>query len=87
MEYQPRTSKQEEKVMNVLDWIIIIVSIFIITIVALQSSKDDLGQALTGGNSELFKNQKERGVELVISRTTLVSTILFIVLTFLASVF
>ena len=72
--------------MNWLDWIIVIVSIIIITLVALQSSKGDLGEALTGGNSELFKNQKERGAELVISRTTLVSSIVFIVLTFIASV-
>ena len=72
--------------MQFLDWVIIIVSVIIIALVALQSSKGDLGEALTGGNSELFKNQKERGVELVISRTTLVLSILFIGLTFVASV-
>lgn len=69
--------------MNFLDWIVIFVSILLITLVALQSSKGDLGEALTGGNSELFKNQKERGAELFISRATLVFSALFIILVFL----
>lgn len=73
--------------MNWLDWIVILVSIFVITIVAIQNSKGDLGEALTGGNSELFKNQKERGAELVLSRTTLYGSIIFIVIAFLASIY
>jgi len=48
--------------------------------VALQESKGDLGEALTGANTELFKNQKERGMELFLSRGTLISVVLFIVL-------
>jgi preprotein translocase subunit SecG len=68
--------------MNFVDWIIIFVSILLVAVVALQSSKGDLGEAITGGaNSELFKNQKERGPELFFSRVTLVLTILLVVLT------
>ncbi|ERJ13323.1 preprotein translocase subunit SecG [Haloplasma contractile] len=66
--------------LQLVDWLLIINSIVLITLVALQSSKQSLGQALTGGNSELFKNQKERGAELFMSRATLVSAILLVVL-------
>ena len=63
------------------DWILIIVSIFLISLVAVQSAKGDLGGALTGGNSELFKNQKERGAELFLSRATFFTTVLLIIMT------
>lgn len=67
--------------MNFTDWLLLIDSIFLITLVALQHSKGDLGSAITGGgNSELFKNQKERGVELFLSRMTLISSVLLVVL-------
>lgn len=66
--------------MNIFDWFLIIDSVLLISVVALQSSKGDLGSALTGANSELFKNQKERGLELFLSRATLTLGILFIVL-------
>jgi preprotein translocase subunit SecG len=69
--------------MNFIDWILTIVSILLVTIVALQSSKGDLGQAITGGNSELFKNQKERGADLFLSRATLVFTVIVVVLSFI----
>ncbi len=44
----------------------------------MQNSKDDINDAFNGSKSELFKNQKTRGVELVLQRTTLVLGILFI---------
>jgi preprotein translocase subunit SecG len=72
--------------MGFLDWILIVVSVFLITLVALQSAKGDLGEAITGGNSELFKNTKERGADLFLSRITLALTVLLIVLTFLTRV-
>lgn len=64
--------------MNIFDWLLIVDSILLISLVALQSSKGDLGSALTGANSELFKNQKERGLELFLSRSTLILGIAFI---------
>jgi len=63
-----------------IDILIIIVSIILIALVALQSSKDDLGSALTGANSDLFKNQKERGAEVYIVRATYTFSIVFIIL-------
>ena len=66
--------------LGIIDYAIIIVSIIIIILVALQNSKDDLGNALTGGNSELFKHQKERGAEVYIVRATYAFSIVFIAL-------
>ncbi|NLC94277.1 MAG: preprotein translocase subunit SecG [Bacilli bacterium] len=66
--------------MNFVDYLLLINSLFLIMFVALQESKGDLGEALTGANTELFKNQKERGMELFLSRGTLISVVLFIVL-------
>ena len=63
---------------------LLIVSILLIAIVLLQSNKaSDGGQIITGGNTELFSNQKERGSELLISRITLVLGLDFFVLSFL----
>ena len=52
---------------------LLIISILLIIIVLLQSTKADGGpQIITGGQSELFSNRKERGSELVITRITMV---------------
>lgn len=62
---------------------LLIISILLIAIVLLQSNKaTDASQIITGGNSELFSNQKERGAELLISRITFVLGIAFFVLSF-----
>ena len=67
-----------------LDILLIILAIIIITLVAMQNSKDDLGSALTGAaNSELFKHQKERGVEVYIVRATYISSIIFMAIALL----
>lgn len=66
--------------LGVIDILLIIVSIILIVLVAMQNSKDDIGSALTGANSELFKNQKERGVEVYIVRATYTFSVIFIVL-------
>ncbi|MDO4963494.1 MAG: preprotein translocase subunit SecG [bacterium] len=61
--------------------LLIIVSILIIAIVLLQSGKaEGASSIITGGNSDLFKNRKERGGELVITYTTIVLGIVFFVL-------
>ncbi len=50
---------------------LLVVSILLIIIVLLQSGKADGGpQIISGGQSELFANRKERGSELVITRIT-----------------
>lgn len=61
-----------------LKTILLAVSILLIAIVLLQSGKaQDNGSIITGGNAELFQNMKERGLELFITRFTLVLGILF----------
>ena len=42
--------------LGVVDVLFMIVSVILIVLVALQSSKQGLSDSLTGGNSELFKN-------------------------------
>lgn len=50
---------------------LLIISIMLIIIVLLQSGKADGGpQIISGGESELFTNRKERGSELVVTRFT-----------------
>ena len=66
--------------MDIFDILLLIVSIFLIVVVLLQSSKDDINDAFSGGKSELFKNQKTRGVELFLQRGTAILAVLFIVL-------
>lgn len=62
---------------------LLIISIVLIAIVLLQSNKaSDASQIITGGNSELFSNQKERGAELLISRITFVLGMAFFILSF-----
>lgn len=64
----------------IADIFIFIVAILLIIIVMLQSSKDDINDAFNGSKSELFKNQKTRGIELFMQRTTAILAVLFIVL-------
>ncbi len=64
-----------------LETILLIISILLIAIVLLQGNKaSDAGQIITGGNENLFQHTKERGLELVISRTTMVLGILFFII-------
>ena len=59
---------------------VIIVSILLIVLVLLQSGKAESADIIQGGNSYLFANRKERGLELFISRLTLFLGIVFFVL-------
>ncbi|MDE5714725.1 MAG: preprotein translocase subunit SecG [Anaeroplasmataceae bacterium] len=61
-----------------IDYIVLVLSLFLIIVVMMQNSKDDINDAFNGSKSELFKNQKTRGVELILQRTTLVLAVLFI---------
>ena len=67
-----------------METLLLIVSVLLIAIVLLQSNKaSDAGQIITGGNEALFKQQKERGLELFISRLTLILGILFFLISFI----
>lgn len=66
--------------------LLIIVSLLLITIVLLQSGKaSDSSQIITGGNTVLMSNMKERGSEKFISRLTYTLGFLFILLSLLLS--
>ena len=65
----------------ILENVLIVISIIIIALVLLQSNKAESGaQIITGGNADLFQNVKERGVDLVISRLTMIAGILFFII-------
>lgn len=71
-----------------LENILLVVSVLLIAIVLLQGKKaSDAGQIITGGNETLFQNMKERGLELVISRATMVLGILFFVISLILFLF
>ena len=54
-----------------------------IVIVLLQSNKASNGaQIISGGNADLFQNQKERGSQLFITRLTYVLGAIFFILSF-----
>ena len=63
------------------DYILLVVSIIMILIVVLQSSKEDGMSAFTGEKSDLFANQKQRGLEKAINTTTTVLSVIFFILT------
>lgn len=60
--------------------LLIFISVFLIAIVLLQSGKaESATNIMSGSNSDLFSNRKERGGELFITRLTLVLGIAFFV--------
>ena len=66
-----------------METVLLIVSVLIIVLVLLQSNKANSGaQIISGGNSDLFQNQKERGAELFITRLTGVLGAIFFILSF-----
>lgn len=63
---------------------LLVISILLIVIVLLQSNKAESGtQIISGGNSDLFSNRKERGSELFISRLTLTLGMIFFIISFI----
>ena len=72
--------------MYFLDYILLAISVLLIVIIVLQSPKDDVNSAFSGEKSELFANQKQRGMEKVISITTAVLSIAFFVVAFLIAI-
>lgn len=67
-----------------LEELLIIVSIALIIVCLLQTGKTDgIVNALTGQSSNLFAQQKERGVDLVLTRITVGLGIAFFVIAIL----
>ena len=62
---------------------LIIVSILLIAVVLLQAGKVDENNVITGGTTALFKNRKERGGELFITRLTIILGTVFMILCFI----
>lgn len=68
----------------ILNILLVIVSIVLIIVCLLQTGKTDgIVNALTGQSSNLFAQQKERGVDLILTRVTVVLGIAFFVLAIL----
>ncbi|BBH25092.1 preprotein translocase subunit SecG [Intestinibaculum porci] len=64
--------------------LLIIVSVALIIVCLLQTGKtEDIVSALTGQSSNLFAQQKERGIDLVLTRITIGLGIAFFVLAIL----
>ncbi len=63
--------------MQFADWIIFVVSFLMIGASALQSSREDVMEAFTGSNQDLFKNRKSQGAEVFLNRSMLIMSILF----------
>lgn len=63
---------------------LLIISVLLIALVLLQSNKaSDASQIISGGNAELFQNQKERGTELLITRLTVVLIAAFMIISYI----
>ena len=66
---------------KILQGAMVVISIVLIILCLLQSGKsDDIVNALTGQSSNLFAEQKERGIDLVMSRMTMILAIAFFVI-------
>ncbi len=64
--------------MRIQDVLLLIAAVLLITLVVIQSTKDNAANAFSGEKSELFSHQKERGIELFLSRATLTVALVFI---------
>jgi len=77
-------------VYNIIETLLIIVSILIVIAVLMQPTKQqDALNALSGGGGDLFSNQKKRGFEAFMVKVTYVLLVLFfacsVVLVYLSS--
>lgn len=67
---------------------LLILCAILIILVLMQSHKaGDPGAIMSGSTSDLFKNRKERGSELVISRLTLFLGLAFVIVSFILTWF
>lgn len=66
--------------------LLVVVSVGLIAVVLLQKGKSaGLSGAISGGAEQLFGKQKARGLDLFLSRMTVVFAVLFIVLSLTVS--
>lgn len=69
-----------------METFLIVICVLLIALVLLQSGKaEGASQIISGGSGDLFKNRKERGSELIISRATLILGVVFFVTCFVIS--
>ncbi|MBO5138147.1 MAG: preprotein translocase subunit SecG [Bacilli bacterium] len=69
-----------------MEIVLLIISIFLIILVLLQSGKaENAAQIISGGGMELFSNRKERGTELFLSRITMILGLAFFVICLISS--
>ena len=61
-----------------VDFIALIAVILLIGAVMLQQSSDDISSAFSGEKSELFKERKTRGLELFLTRGTVILTVIVV---------
>lgn len=74
--------------LNWYDWILLVVAIVIIVLCLLQGGKSEgASGAITGGGLNVFVKTKERGAEKVVSILTLVTVIIFFLITVLIEIF
>ncbi len=73
--------------MTIWDWLLFIVSCFLILIIILQESKEDASSAFSGEKSALFTDRKKIGIEVWISRVTTILSILLFVLSIVCAFF
>ena len=74
--------------MEIVKICLLVLCAILIVLVLMQSSKaGDPGAIMSGSTSDLFKNRKERGSELVISRLTLFLGLAFVVISFIITFF
>ena len=67
-----------------METILLVISILLIVLVLLQSNKaSDGAQIISGGNTDLFSKQKERGSELFITRLTAFLGAVFFIISFI----
>lgn len=73
--------------MQAVDWILLVLAIFIIVLCLLQGGKSEgASGAITGGGLNVFVKTKERGAEKVVSILTLIAAIIFFIITILINV-
>jgi preprotein translocase subunit SecG len=70
--------------MTALHWILFALSLILIALVMIQESKDDVKNTFSGEKSDLFKNQKQRGSELLMTRVTIGVSAAFVIISILA---
>lgn len=72
-----------------LKTLLILLAFITLVLILMQSNKEDAGLgALTGqGDSNLFMEKKERGIELYLSRATTISISLIFILSLLINIY